>query len=581
MDEQLIGSYKVLRKIGAGGMGKVYLAVHQDVPNLRVILKILSDPSLGGRFRQEADKLALLDGHPNICRIKHFFNNGDDIVIAMEYVEGITLDERVKSGVKMPVSEAIPIMTCLLDVLQFAHERDVFHRDIKPSNIMIDRQGQVKVIDFGIAKGKTDPNLTMTGSSCGTPAYMAPEQFVPTEDTDYAKADIYAAGTTLYNMLTGELPFAGGNEFAMRDAKLFSEPVKPRTINPEISKQLEAVILKALKKEPSERYESAGAMKKAIESLGAVTPRPDDRAEHRIDAIRTPKSSKLPMILGGVAVVLGVAAGWYFFIGKPTEYHAPKLTAIGDQTVKAEHLIRFAVRATADDGSAPSITAVSLPEGALFKAANNTFEWTPTAQQTGVHTIRFYAADPSVPALRDSALVTFTVTLEDTSATKPIPSPVIGTTGTLSVSVKPFGDLFVDGVRVREHATSATLRVDAGTRIVELRNPSGTPPVLAETLEVQAGESLTRAFNFNVPPAPQPAARSVGKLTVASDPRGAIVEIDGVAQEDPTPYTYQDLREGTHTVKASIEVDGKLVEQSRSVTIVRDSVHKVVFDFKK
>ncbi len=581
MDEQLIGSYRVLRKIGAGGMGKVYLAVHQDVPNLRVILKILSDPSLGGRFRQEADKLALLDGHPNICRIKHFFNHGDDIVIAMEYVEGVTLDERIKSGAKMPVAEAIPIVTCLLDVLQFAHERDVFHRDIKPSNIMIDRQGQVKVIDFGIAKGKTDPNLTMTGSSCGTPAYMAPEQFVPTEDTDYAKADIYAAGTTLYNMLTGELPFIGGNEFAMRDAKLFSEPVKPRTHNPEISRQMEAVILKALKKEPSERFESAGAMKKAIESLGAVTPRPDDRGEHKIDSMGTPKSSKLPMILSGVAVVLGVAAGWYYFFGKPTEHPAPKLTAIGDQTVKAEHLIRFAVRATADDGSAPSITVASLPEGALFKAANSTFEWTPTTQQTGVHTIRFYAADPSMPALRDSALVTFTVTLEDTLTTKPTPSAVPATTGRLNVSVRPFGDVYVDGVRVREHATSATLTVDAGTRIVELRNPSGTPSVLAETVVVQAGELLSRAFSFDVPVIPQPPARSVGKLTVASDPRGAIVEIDGVAQEDPTPYTYQDLREGSHTVKASIEVDGKLVEQSRSVTIVRDSVHKVVFDFKK
>ena len=192
MTEQLIGNYKILDKIGAGGMAKVYLAVHKDVPNLKVILKILTDSRLVERFKQEADKLALLDGNPNICRIKHFFNHGEDIVIAMEYIDGITLDKKIKTDGRITIDESLRIIRDVLGVLAFAHGKGIYHRDIKPSNIMLDSEGNVKVIDFGIAKAKSDPNLTIAGTSCGTPPYMAPEQFTPSEDTNYALVDVYA-----------------------------------------------------------------------------------------------------------------------------------------------------------------------------------------------------------------------------------------------------------------------------------------------------------------------------------------------------------------------------------------------------
>jgi len=264
MEEQHIGNYKILKKIGAGGMARVYLAVHEDVPNLKVVLKILTNPSLVERFRQEADKLALLDGHPNICRIKHFFNHGDDFVIAMEYIDGVTLDDMIKDGRKIPVGEAVRIISEVLDILDTAHRKDIFHRDIKPSNVMIDKSGNVKIIDFGIAKGKSDPNLTVAGTACGTPAFMAPEQFSPTADINYALADIYASGVTLYRLITGEFPFKGQNEFAIRDAKMFSKPTKPSAIISEIPKELETIILKSLEKEPGNRFQTALDMKKAI-----------------------------------------------------------------------------------------------------------------------------------------------------------------------------------------------------------------------------------------------------------------------------------------------------------------------------
>ena len=227
-DQQFIGEYRVLQKIGAGGMGKVFLAVHRDVPNLKVILKTLTDPRLADRFHQEADKLALLDGHPAICRIKHFFQYGEELVIAMEYIEGLTLDKKYELEGQPSIDEAVKMVCEILDILEFAHGKGIAHRDIKPSNVMIDKAGRIKVIDFGIAKAESDPNLTQAGAGLGTPAYMAPEQFNPSPDTNFAIADVYAAGTCLYFLLTGKLPFKADNEFAMRDAKLFSKPAKPR-----------------------------------------------------------------------------------------------------------------------------------------------------------------------------------------------------------------------------------------------------------------------------------------------------------------------------------------------------------------
>ncbi|MFZ5981103.1 MAG: protein kinase domain-containing protein, partial [Candidatus Zixiibacteriota bacterium] len=335
MTEQYIGNYKILKKIGAGGMAKVYLAVHKDVPNLRVVLKILSDSRLVERFKQEADKLALLDGHPNICQIKHFFNHGDDFAIAMEYIEGTSLDEFLKSRGKLGVGEAAKIISHVLDILDFAHQKGIYHRDIKPGNIMVDRKGQVKIIDFGIAKAETDPNLTLAGTSCGTPAYMAPEQFTPTEKVNYAKVDIYAVGITLYYILTGELPFKGDNEFAIRDAKIFSDPVKPRTLNGDIPKDMEATILKALQKSPEDRFQTCAEMHKALSPyLGEITPRAGSEDTPTEASSATPSPDKQPSsgpkkksglvigLIAGVAVVVVAALSYFiFFKNKPEPPH--------------------------------------------------------------------------------------------------------------------------------------------------------------------------------------------------------------------------------------------------------------------
>jgi predicted Ser/Thr protein kinase len=274
MTERQIGNYRIIKQIGAGGMAKVYLAVHKDVPNLKVVLKILSSPQHAARFMQEADKLALLERNPNICHIRHFFNHEDELVIAMEHIDGKSLEEMIADQGKFPVEKTISITADLLTALAFAHEKEIYHRDIKPGNIMFDRDGQLKIIDFGIAKGKTDPQMTIVGTATGTPEYMAPEQFAGGEHLDYAKCDIYAVGTMMYAMLTGQPPFKGENEFALRDAKLFEDPVPPSRLRKEISGELDKIILRAMNKDPAKRFASVVEMKSELLKLAGEPGRP-------------------------------------------------------------------------------------------------------------------------------------------------------------------------------------------------------------------------------------------------------------------------------------------------------------------
>jgi serine/threonine-protein kinase len=275
MAEREIGNYRVLKQIGAGGMAKVYLAVHKDVPNLKVVLKILSDPRHAARFMQEADKLALLERNPNICHIRHFFDHEGELVIAMEHIDGKSLEEMLAEKGTFPVDETLGIVDVLLAALAFAHDKGIYHRDIKPGNVMFDRDGQLKIIDFGIAKGKTDPQMTIVGTAAGTPEYMAPEQFAGGEGIDYAKCDIYAVGTMMYRMLAGRPPFAGENEFVLRDAKLTENPEPPSRHNKDIPGELDKIILKAIDKDPAKRYASAAEMRSALARLaGTHAPSP-------------------------------------------------------------------------------------------------------------------------------------------------------------------------------------------------------------------------------------------------------------------------------------------------------------------
>ncbi len=489
MEEQFIESYKILKKIGAGGMAKVYLAVHKDVPNLKVILKILSDPRLGERFRQEADKLALLDGHPNICRINHFFSHGDDTVIVMEYINGSTLDEILEEKGRLSVEETLRITDDVLDTLSFAHEKGVSHRDIKPSNIMLDSTGKVKIIDFGIAKGKSDPQLTAAGMACGTPAYMAPEQFTPTEDTDYTLVDIYAVGTTLYKMLTGACPFEGDNEFAIRDAKLFNDPAGPRTLNADIPKPLEKIILKCLEKEPSKRYQSIREVQQALQEIQLTGKKESSGTDKTVpvsssDGIaQKPSGNKKPLFIGLAVVVVAVVIFGVMKFSSGDKVVSSDSGSISDTTGKMDNTNQPGQATTTPPPVGevfitvtPRADAIYFDDSLLQGRKNSAL----ITCDTGQHVLRIKNKKAvkrvlvdtiqvsSDKRLEKSYVFTFPVVKTQQKPATPPPKPVPDSGYLVAASIPRGADVFIDGVH-QPQRTVFRFKVKTGKHIVSLR----------------------------------------------------------------------------------------------------------------
>jgi serine/threonine protein kinase len=575
MADQLIGNYQVIKQIGAGGMAKVYLAVHKDIHNLKVILKILSDPRLVQRFKQEADKLALLDGHPNICRIKHFFTHGEDVVIAMEYIDGITLDDKLKSEGRLQIGESIRIIERVLDILEFAHQRGIYHRDIKPGNVMIDQSGTVKIIDFGIAKAKTDPDLTIAGTACGTPAYMAPEQFTPSDDTDYALVDIYATGTTLYRMLTGELPFKGDNEFALRDAKLFTDPPRPRSLAAGISKELEICLLRAIAKKPEDRFQSAGEMRASL--CAAVTEQAFKKTDKTRDiSVIRPRPSRKRRTVGIVSSLVVLAAaigGWYLLWPKEPQppssvtlltpspgerfmdLAAPSLSWSESAGDNGRYIIEYA----ADSTFADSRTIAGVATGSYTFAAE---------LENGRYFWRVYAVNGdglrSGPSLWRDFVIDVT--------------PAAAATGRIVIEVDPRGDIYLDGRQLGLRQNQAQTEVDTGGHTIRVENSTSRQKAYEESVRVEAGETVSRTFRFTFP-ALQPQARADGEVRIGSRPRGADIFIDGDLQEQKTPYTFH-LAAGLHVFRGVLLVSGQELERIDTVRVVSDSVHRVMFEFE-
>jgi len=586
MSEQFIGNYKILKKIGAGGMAKVYLAVHKDVPNLRVVLKILSDSRLVERFKQEADKLALLDGNPHICQIKHFFNHGDDFVIAMEYIDGATLEDIIKTKEKLPVDESIKIVGDILDILGFAHQKKIFHRDIKPGNIMIDKNGQVKIIDFGIAKADSDPNLTLAGTACGTPAYMAPEQFTPTDKVDYAMVDVYATATTLYYMLTGELPFKGDNEFALRDAKLFNQPEKPSKLNSALPRKLDDIILKALEKNPQDRYATCAEMLQALQPFIKEVRSPAINADAVTLDMRPPSALKkrrfMPFVIGGLAVVIIAALSYkIFFMGEKEE--SP---VIIPETV-----------------ALTSPIPLSPPAGAVVESALPSFMWEKSALPGAIYNLQFdrdslFTNAVNVTYITDSLYTSieplaegqyfWRVQAEDTDGNQSdysspqtfsvTPAAVAIPRGILEIKITPAGDIYVDNQLKGRNKTNLELSLDTGRHNIRVVNRESVEESFDREIDLAENARLTENFKFTFPSPENIVKVKIGTRLNDVSLRNATIEIDGDEHSLKTPNTYE-FTPGRHTIKAYITLeDGTFLEKDTTVTIDKQT-DKLFLDY--
>jgi serine/threonine protein kinase/Flp pilus assembly protein TadD len=274
---ETISHYKILEKLGEGGMGVVYKA--EDTKLKRIVaLKFLSPQAVGTeddktRFIQEAQAAASLN-HPNICTVHEIDEYEDRSFIAMECIEGESLKAKIKSGL-LRVDEAVEIAVEVAEGLQESHSKGIIHRDIKSANIMLTAAGRVKVMDFGLAKSLGRTQLTRSGTAVGTVAYMSPEQ--GRGDAVDHRTDIWSLGIVLYEMLTGELPFKSDYEQATIYRIINEEPPSIRSWRSDVPKKLEQIIEKALAKSTEERYESAELFAAALRELeGRTAPKSKD-----------------------------------------------------------------------------------------------------------------------------------------------------------------------------------------------------------------------------------------------------------------------------------------------------------------
>jgi eukaryotic-like serine/threonine-protein kinase len=273
------GRYRILRRLGRGGMADVYLAEDEELGR-RVAVKILNerhaaDEQFVERFRREATNAAGLS-HPNIVSIYDRGEAEGTYYIAMEYLEGSTLKDIVGRRGPLPVGEAIGFTRDILGALKVAHRKGIVHRDIKPHNVMCDADGRVKVTDFGIARAGTS-QMTEAGSIIGTAQYLSPEQ--ARGGVIDARSDLYSVGVVLYELLTGTVPFTGDTtvEIAMKHLSTVPEP--PSARRPELPQALDQIVLRALAKDPDERYQTAEEMDAELARVAEGYPVSPETAE--------------------------------------------------------------------------------------------------------------------------------------------------------------------------------------------------------------------------------------------------------------------------------------------------------------
>ena len=319
---ETIGPYRIVGRLGRGGMADVYKAFHTGLEIYRAIKFIrpefVTEDDFRARFQKEAQGVARLRHH-NIVQIHDFGEDDNRFYMVMEFLEGSTLKERLKQRGALPVQEAVKLVKEVAGALKYAHDRDLVHRDVKPENIMIDTDGRPVLMDFGIAKLlTTETQLTQTGMGIGTPAYMAPEQ---AKGLDVGPpADIYALTIVLFELLTGQVPFDADTPMAVM-LKAINDPLPmPRELNPDISEPLQGVIIKGTAKEPQDRFANISMFLDALElAMAGKAPRdvPHGKSATAATFVRSKAAPARKRRVGRIAAVaalllIGAAALWRY-----------------------------------------------------------------------------------------------------------------------------------------------------------------------------------------------------------------------------------------------------------------------------
>jgi len=262
----MVCEYKIIESLGQGGFSQIYKASAPD--GKRVILKfpeasLLGDPATYERFRRESAIGQKLD-HPAIPRVIALGKSPDGVFLVLEYVEGKTLRSYIWDNAPLPLEDALSIGEQLADTVDYLHDHEVYHRDLKPENIIVGADGKIHIIDFGSALVEGTRRVTwgLGSNALGTPDYMSPEQIQGKRGD--ARTDVYAMGIILYEMLTGSVPYRGDNALSVMNQHLTGTPTPPRKLRPSIPPGVEAIVLKAIRRNPDQRYQFAGEFREDL-----------------------------------------------------------------------------------------------------------------------------------------------------------------------------------------------------------------------------------------------------------------------------------------------------------------------------
>ncbi len=270
-----IGNYKIIEKIGEGGMGEVYKGIdtmlEREVAIKMMRPELINRPEIVDRFKSEAVATGRLN-HSSITTLYNFGQTENQYYMALEFVNGETLDSIIKERGALPWREALDYAVAALEGLEYAHQSIIIHRDIKPSNIMINEQNNVKIMDFGIARILEKARLTKTGNFIGTVEYTPPEQIQGKEGD--ARSDIYSLGAVLYEMLAGRVLFKGDTEFELMNSQIKEKPKPLREFNQAIPSKLDKIVLQALEKDPEKRFSTALEFSQALRKLSLTESSP-------------------------------------------------------------------------------------------------------------------------------------------------------------------------------------------------------------------------------------------------------------------------------------------------------------------
>ncbi len=573
--EQLIGkevdNYKILEVIGRGGMGVVFKAMDMNLEKL-VALKMI-DPFLSRdenflqRFKTEARALARLENQ-NIVGVYALRETEYGLFMVMEYVSAKTIAEWLKEKGRFSAAETIAIGSQIINAIRHAHKVGVIHRDIKPNNVLLNEDGTVKVMDFGLAKVIQEGGTqnTVTHAAAGTLYYMSPEQVKGLKNVD-KRSDIYSLGMTLYEMLAGRTPFEKGeSEFVIQKQIVEGKIAPPTKYNPLIPKELVKVIMKAIDKDPEKRFQSTGEMFTLLTGIRLEAADEEEKTRimsgydqsHKENKPPAPSGRKKFYLAGAALLITVLIVSFYFITGnKPEKIKEDKGTILIDNQKKI-------IPASLSVNSDPSGASVFI-NGKNTGTTPYSLDSLSVARYSIMLKLKGYDDWQDAGYLVNTGKNELNIKLQAAKISQ--------AKATLTLNSVPAASIFIDGSRVLSDSDEKIRNsVESGKHTIKFTHPEFGTKLVSVNLSANQNKEITCYFQQQV---------NIQSLSNTGDPIWGMIYLNGQSTDKTTPG---DLNLGPGTYKITVKKTGYRTVENDIQLIISPSLepktHSLVFHFK-